>query len=150
RDDDGDGIGNACDVCPEMGSADQRDTDHDGVGDSCDNCPTVPNSDQRDLDGDGIGDACDACVATPNPDQRKRDGDRFGGACARCPTERGPDEGCPCMPTSCDDRDPCTDDACAPSAGCQHTERVSFDAVTCRLSVMRTAIADAPASELKR
>jgi parallel beta-helix repeat protein len=36
----------------------------DGVGDACDNCPDAYNPDQSDLDNDGIGDACDP---TPAP-----------------------------------------------------------------------------------
>ena len=56
RDDDGDGIGNACDPCP----ADQdNDLDEDGICGDVDNCPGVANTDQRDSDGDGLGDACD-------------------------------------------------------------------------------------------
>jgi hypothetical protein len=31
----------------------------DGVGDACDNCPDVYNPDQSDCDSDGVGDACD-------------------------------------------------------------------------------------------
>ena len=54
----GDGIGSACDNCPDVSNVDQIDTDEDGVGDACDNCPGA-NPDQRDNDGDGIGDACD-------------------------------------------------------------------------------------------
>jgi hypothetical protein len=36
------------------------DNDGDGVADSQDNCPETPNPDQADFDHDGVGDACDA------------------------------------------------------------------------------------------
>ena len=35
------------------------DDDGDGVANSEDNCPETPNSDQNDADGDGVGDFCD-------------------------------------------------------------------------------------------
>jgi len=35
------------------------DQDGDGVPDARDDCPEIPNPDQRDTDGDGIGNACD-------------------------------------------------------------------------------------------
>lgn len=35
------------------------DADDDGVGDACDNCPEKANNNQRDTDGDGKGDECD-------------------------------------------------------------------------------------------
>jgi hypothetical protein len=38
---------------------DQSDRDSDGVGDACDNCPDDFNPDQADADGDGFGDICD-------------------------------------------------------------------------------------------
>lgn len=43
----------------------EADQDGDGVPDSRNNCPNVSNSDQADTDGDGVGDACDACPNTP-------------------------------------------------------------------------------------
>lgn len=36
-----------------------HDEDNDGIGDSCDVCPHVPDPTQVDSDGDGVGDACD-------------------------------------------------------------------------------------------
>lgn len=36
HDEDGDTIDDACDVCPQIASLDQRDADADGVGDACD------------------------------------------------------------------------------------------------------------------
>ena len=35
------------------------DADSDGIGDACDNCPNKPNGAQKDADEDGIGDACE-------------------------------------------------------------------------------------------
>ncbi|NBD74064.1 hypothetical protein GVX82_03410 [Patescibacteria group bacterium] len=68
---DGDGVPDARDVCPRIEDPGQEDQDGDGVGDACedtdadgiadarDNCPLDPNRAQRDTDADGVGDVCD-------------------------------------------------------------------------------------------
>ncbi len=71
-DNDGDGLPNDSDNCPDIANADQADMDSDGIGDVCDddmdgdgvlnvddNCPETANADQADADGDGFGDLCD-------------------------------------------------------------------------------------------
>lgn len=42
HDEDGDGIADACDVCPHVPDPGQLDSDGDGVGDACDPEPLVP------------------------------------------------------------------------------------------------------------
>jgi Thrombospondin type 3 repeat/Lectin C-type domain len=72
-DEDGDGITDDEDNCPDTPNPDQADSDGDGVGNACDddddndgvvddadNCPLAPNAGQTDSDGDGVGNACDA------------------------------------------------------------------------------------------
>ena len=106
-DNDGDGVLDGVDNCPNDANADQLDTDSDGQGDACDtdddndtvldgadNCPLVANTDQTDTDGDGQGDACDTdddndtvldgadnCPLVANTDQTDTDGDGIGDAC---------------------------------------------------------------------
>jgi hypothetical protein len=71
EDQDGDGLGDACD----------DDRDGDGAKNESDNCPRVANRDQKDADGDGVGNACDNCAKTANPDQRDSNHDGVGDAC---------------------------------------------------------------------
>lgn len=70
---DGDGAGDACDVCPLAADEDDcpvfdpDDRDADGRTDLVDNCPDAPNPDQLDQDEDLKGDVCDPCPAYQNP-----------------------------------------------------------------------------------
>jgi hypothetical protein len=84
---DGDGFGDAADLCPTVpGDNNKADTDKDGIGNDCDRCTkqvsaynknagdanapvrmmvrNIPS--QEDFDQDGIGDVCDNCIVKAN------------------------------------------------------------------------------------
>ena len=106
-DDDGDGVVDEVDNCPQIPNDNQWDFEHDGIGNACDpdddndgvlddsdNCPNTWNGDQLNSDGDTQGDACDAdddndgvpdaadnCPLAGNPQQEDFDSDGLGDAC---------------------------------------------------------------------
>ncbi len=92
EDADEDGVGDACDPCPEVG-----DSDGDGADDCVDGCPDDPdktepgtcgcNVAEADSDGDGILDCVDNCPDIKNASQEDSDEDGVGDACAggECP-----------------------------------------------------------------
>lgn len=74
-DNDGDGIPDADDNCPQAMNTNQSDIDNDGVGDACD------DQDDTDTDGDGVRDDADNCPFTANAAQLDADEDGTGDAC---------------------------------------------------------------------
>lgn len=65
-DEDLDQISNDLDNCPTVANVDQHDENANGIGDPCDLCPAAAES--QDADCDGIGDVCDP--DNTRPDQR--------------------------------------------------------------------------------
>ncbi len=96
-DNDGDGIPNASDNCPDVfnpirpiDNDAQPDADDDGLGDPCDPTP-LPD----DLDGDGVANSADNCPFDSNSNQADDDGDDKGDVCDFCPEDYNPDSVCP-------------------------------------------------------
>jgi hypothetical protein len=77
------------DNCPFKASADQTDDDLDGMGNVCDICPTDATNacDPGDIDGDNIQNDDDNCIANANNDQLDADGDGYGNVCDFCPSD---------------------------------------------------------------
>ncbi|MEL6591175.1 MAG: PorP/SprF family type IX secretion system membrane protein [Bacteroidota bacterium] len=111
RDQDGDGIKDGNDKCPDIPGIRRfggcPDSDGDGIPDEEDMCPTQPGPKERsgcpamDRDGDGVLDATDECPDTPGliafkgcPDT---DNDGLPDSVDKCPEEPGPRarSGCP-------------------------------------------------------
>jgi N-acetylneuraminic acid mutarotase len=91
-DSDQDGVGDACDECPDdpykswegecgCGVAD-TDSDDDGVPDCNDVCPGY--DDLVDTDEDGFADGCDNCPDVFNPGQEDENQNQIGDACDGC------------------------------------------------------------------
>jgi hypothetical protein len=98
-DNDGDGIADAGDNCPDVYNPDQADTNGTGRGDACD----------PDDDNDGVPDTDDNCRAVHNPAQEDGDDDGLGDACD--------DDDDNDAPLDADDPEPLNPDVPAPEEG---------------------------------
>ncbi|HKU38973.1 MAG TPA: thrombospondin type 3 repeat-containing protein, partial [Polyangiales bacterium] len=105
-DPDGDAHPSACDNCPAIYNPNQSDGDDDGRGDRCDNCPSASNGEQTDQDSDRVGDACDNCPSVANANQADSDGDGIGDLCDACnDPQSSPDTDADGIQDSCDTDD---------------------------------------------
>lgn len=75
---DGDQQQNAVDNCPAVTNPAQADDDKDGIGDACDLCPLDPDND---ADADLVCGQVDNCPELANPSQLDGDGDGDGDLC---------------------------------------------------------------------
>ncbi|MBR4984966.1 MAG: amidohydrolase family protein [Proteobacteria bacterium] len=89
-------------IRPQDNKKAQPDEDGDTIGDICDLYPLCAANDSscgqlnpNDKDGDGIPNASDNCPSTANTDQKDTDHDGFGDACDECPQQAGTNNGCP-------------------------------------------------------
>lgn len=98
---DGDEVEAWDDNCDTVPNPDQADSDGDGLGDACDPCPDLPYETAEDVaddDDDGFANCVDFC---PDDDN---DGITISAECSA--TERGPQGDSDCDGI-CDDDDPC-------------------------------------------
>jgi hypothetical protein len=114
-DGDNDFVVDALDNCPYNSNFDQVDEDSDGIGDVCDLCP-----DGSDLDSDGVCSNVDNCPGTFNPDQNDNFGTPAGDACDDTDLDGANDDVdvCPLSNPNdfdndgiCDDVDACPNDS---------------------------------------
>ncbi|MBK7539157.1 MAG: hypothetical protein IPI49_28085 [Myxococcales bacterium] len=70
--------------------APEKDEDGDGLKNEDDFCPNTNEASNNDEDGDGQGDACDLCpIETFRASVKDTDGDKLVGTCDPAPTEPG-------------------------------------------------------------
>lgn len=92
-DEDGDGVGDLCELDDEapVEGDENADSDEDGIIDADDNCIDDSNANQSDEDEDGVGDVCDADFIAPIPVSSlglESEGDG-GGGCSLISTSNG-------------------------------------------------------------